>query len=403
MDNLNLKTKLRRAERGRQLRAFLLVLPLFAFLIGVFVVPIGMVMFYAVVSDEMQEALPLSSEMLVAWDGKSEPSEEMFAVLIPEIAQAYESKTIARAATRLNQEASGMRSDVMKLARRAGDMTPPYRDAAIKSDPAWGEITQWRHMKAAASLYTPSYILKVLDREQTFDGAIVEVDPSQQLYITFLKRTFWISLITTLACIVIGYPLAYFAAHARPAIAYLVLAAVLLPFWISILVRTAAWMTVLQQEGIINSLLLDLGLIDTPIQMIFNRFGVYVAMIHVLLPFLVLPIYNVMRTINPAHIRAALSLGAKPWKAFVTVYMPQSLPGVSAGALLAFILALGYYITPTLVGGPSDQMLSFLVTQFALELGNWHMAGAAATLLLIATLLSYAVFRKLFGARGFSI
>ena len=126
-------------------------------------------------------------------------------------------------------------------------------------------------------------------------------------------------------------------------------------------------------------------------------------MIHVLLPFVVLPIYSVMRNINPAHIRAALSLGAPPWKAFITVYLPQSLPGVSAGALLAFILALGYYITPILVGGASDQMLSYLVTQFALELGNWNMAGAAATLLLVSTLISYAIFRMLFGARNFSL
>jgi putative spermidine/putrescine transport system permease protein len=294
-----------------------------------------------------------------------------------------------------------MRSLVMQAARKADTLTPPYRATFAAIDPRWDDIATWRAMRSAAGPLTPRYLLQVLDLEREWDGSIVRVPPDRAVYIGYLARTFWMSIVVTLLCIAIGYPLAFYAAHCRPLARTLVLAAVLLPFLVSVLVRTAAWIVVLQKNGIVNSLLLRLGLVDQPLPLIFDRFGVYVVMVHVLLPFLVLPLYSVMRTIPALHMRAASSLGATPLSAFLSVYLPQSLPGLSAGALLVFILSLGYYTTPALVGGPGDQMLSSLVTEFALEIGNWGMASAAATLLLVSTLISYLVFARLFGARGF--
>ena len=398
---IDLRAGLRRAERGRQLRAFALVSPLLAFLLAIFVLPIASTLLFSVSSTEMRAALPRTTAALASWTGEAVPSEPAYAALAADLAQGYAQKTVAGIATRLNQEIPGMRSLVMQTARKAETLTPPFRAAFAAIDPRWDDIATWRAMRSAAGPLTPRYLLQVLDLEREWDGGIVRVPPDRAVYIGYLARTFWMSIVVTLLCIAIGYPLAFYAAHCRPLARTLVLAAVLLPFLVSVLVRTAAWIVVLQKNGIVNSLLLRLGLVDQPLPLIFDRFGVYVVMVHVLLPFLVLPLYSVMRTIPALHMRAASSLGATPLSAFLSVYLPQSLPGLSAGALLVFILSLGYYTTPALVGGPGDQMLSSLVTEFALEIGNWGMASAAATLLLVSTLISYLVFARLFGARGF--
>jgi len=172
---------------------------------------------------------------------------------------------------------------------------------------------------------------------------------------------------------------------------------VLLPFWTSLLVRTVAWVVLLQKEGVLNSMLLSLSIVNEPLKMIYNRFAVYVAMIHVLLPFMVLPLYSVMRSISPTYLRAASSLGATPWTAFRRVYMPQTLPGIAAGCLMVFIQALGYYITPALVGGADDQMISYFIAFYASKTVNWGMAAALSIMLLASTLVLYAVYNRLIG------
>lgn len=397
----DLKRRLRRAERNRRLCAFGLTLPLLLFLLTVFVAPIAYILFLAVASSEMGEAMPRTTVALETWDGRALPGESVFAAVAADLAEGYEAKTVAGVGTRLNYEISGFRSVVMRTARQAARMRAPFKDAMIARDEAWADPSYWKAMKRSSGPMTDLYILQVVDLERDYGGSIVAVPEDRAFYLDYLLRTFWISFSVTVLCLVIGYPIAFFAAHSRSCWGYVVLGAVLLPFWISVLVRTAAWMIVLQKEGVINGLLVSTGLIDEPLQLIFNRFGVYVAMVHVLLPFVVMPLYSTMRTIPELHLKAAGSLGASPLSAFLTVYFPQTLPGLSAGALLVFILALGYYITPALVGGPGDQMLSYLVTQFALELGNWGMAAAAATLLLLCTFITYGVFRLVLGARGF--
>ena len=223
------------------------------------------------------------------------------------------------------------------------------------------------------------------------------VPPEQAIYVNILLRTFWIGFVVTAFCLLLGYPLAYKLASLPTGIGNLLMILVLLPFWTSLLVRTGAWVVLLQREGPVNGLLQALRLTDQPLQLVYNRFGVYVAMTHILLPFMVLPLYSVMRGIPREYMRAAASLGARPLRAFVRVYLPQTMPGIGAGCLLVFILAIGYYITPTLVGGANDQMVSYFVAFFTNQTINWGMAAALGAVLLIATLALFALYARLVG------
>lgn len=219
------------------------------------------------------------------------------------------------------------------------------------------------------------------------------------MHVDVLIRTFVVSASVTVICLFLGYPLAALIARSKGAVANTLLILVLLPFWTSLLVRTSAWVVLLQGRGVINSALIWLGLIDPahPLDLIYNRIGVLIAMTHILLPFMVLPIYSVMKSIPPVYLRAASSLGAPPMSAFFRIYLPMSMPGVSAGGLLVFILALGYYITPALVGGPGDQMVSYFIAYYSNQVTNWGMAAALSTILLVAVLILYAVYNRIVG------
>jgi putative spermidine/putrescine transport system permease protein len=178
---------------------------------------------------------------------------------------------------------------------------------------------------------------------------------------------------------------------------------VLLPFWTSLLVRTAAWVVVLQREGMVNTVLMRLGLITEPLTLIYNRTGVLIAMTHVLLPFMILPLYSVLKGIAPHYMRAAASLGAPPVVAFLRVYLPMAAPAIAAGSVMVFILAMGYYITPALVGGGADQMLSYFVATYTTDTGNWGLASALGLMMLVTTLALYGVAHKLSGGRALSM
>ena len=397
-DPRSLRGQLRRAERGRQLAAFSLVVPLLAFMLVFFVLPIGKMLLLSVQSGEVAEAMPRSVEALRAWDGRDLPDEATVAVFGQELAAAQKERRLAGAAKRLNAEDSGFRTLLNTTARKLPEQAPPsWREALVAIDPAWGQHTTWAAIRRASSAYTDLYLLAALDLKRDADGAIVRVQGDQAIYLAVLGRTFWISLMVTLVCLVLGYPLAYRLATLPPRQSNLLMILVLLPFWTSLLVRTGAWVVLLQKEGLVNTTLQWLGLTSEPLALIYNRFGVYVAMIHVLLPFMVLPLYSVMRGIPPVFMRAASSLGAPPFTAFRQVYVPQTLPGVGAGCLLVFILAVGYYITPALVGGAADQMLSYFVAFYTIQTVNWGMAAALGTLLVVATLILYVAYARVVG------
>ncbi len=215
-------------------------------------------------------------------------------------------------------------------------------------------------------------------------------------YVRVFGITLQIALGVTAATLLLGYPVAYALASLAPTQANLLMILVLVPFWTSILVRSYAWMVLLGQEGLINQLIQTTGVSDGPVKLLNTRFAVYVAMVHILLPFMILPLYAVMRGIDRNFPRAAEGLGARPVTVFRRVFLPLSLPGISAGCLVVFILALGFYITPALLGGQRDVMVSMLIQQQVTQL-NWGIASALALILLTVALVVYALFTRILG------
>jgi len=400
-DRRSLETKLRAADRRRKLRAFLLVAPLLAFILVIFVGPILSLLYFSIDDPKLPRTLPLTAAAVAVWDGAELPDESVYAALVADLKVAYEAKTAAAIAMRLNYEISGFRSMVMRTGRKISRIEgPSYKAALIGFDKRWGDITYWRAIKAAGGPFTTRYLLAAVDLKRHWDGSVGLAPEDRTIYIDYLKRTLWISFWVLFYCVVIGYPMAYLIATVGKRLSRIMLILVLLPFWTSLLVRTAAWVVLLQNQGVVNDILLFTGLVSEPLTLIFNRLGVYIAMVHILLPFLILPLYAVMKNIPESHMRAASSLGARPLAAFLSVYLPQTLPGLGAGCLLVFILALGFYITPALIGGGSDQMLSYLIAQFALQTGNWGMASAIGILLLLSVGALYPVYRGLVGRGG---
>jgi putative spermidine/putrescine transport system permease protein len=340
--------------------------------------------------------------MLRQWDRRKDPDEAMFAVLGRDIEASAKAHTVATAARRLNYAIDDGRSLVMDTGRalRKLDAEPAsWREALVAANPAWGEKKTWITLAEASGPLTDFYLLTAVDLERDSANRIVHRPAQQSLYIEVLERTVLISVTVTVLCLLLGFPLAYYVASAPPNRAGLLMILVLLPLWTSLLVRTVAWIVLLQDQGIVNQMLVAAGLIDHPIRLIFNRTGVVIAMTHVLLPFMVLPIIATMKSIPPTYVRAAISLGAHPAVAFWKVYLPQTLPGVAAGTLLVFIMALGYYITPALVGGADDQMISYFIAYYLNEVVNWGMASALGALLLVATLILVALLGRMTGGR----
>ncbi len=392
-----LKRRLRRAERARQFRALGLVLPLLLFLLFTFVVPIAGMIWRSVDDWEVPQVLPHTVAALSGWNGRDLPDEKVFAALAGDLQVARAAGTVAVAAKRLNYVVNGFRTILTSTARNlktAPDLGAA-KEALIAINPAWGERTTWAAIKSASGPVTSYYLLAAVDLTRDVNGAVVASPEDQAIYRDVFGRTFAIGFGVTALCLLLGFPVAYLLANLPAGQSNLLMIFVLLPFWTSLLVRTCAWIVILQSEGIVNGSLQWLGLIDAPLRLIYNRFGVYMAMTHVLLPFMILPLYSVMRSISPAYLRAAASLGAPPATAFRRIYLPQTIPGIGAGCLLVFILAIGYYITPALVGGAGDQMISAFIAFYTTETVNWGLASALGAVLLLSTLVLAMVYGKL--------
>lgn len=385
---------------SHRLPALLLILPLGLFLAFNFLFPIGVMLSRAVLEREVPAAWPNTAAALSDWRGERLPDSGVVARFAEELRRSREDGTLSAAANRLNYDIGGFRSLLRHTA--AALPLPPDRpplEALIAIDARWGEAETWNAIKRACGPLTSFYLLASLDLRLAAAGRVVSVPDDRALFLDVFARTFWIGTVVTLACLVLGYPLAYLLATRPAHIAYPLLILVLLPFWTSILVRTTAWVVLLQRNGVVNDLLQWLQLVSAPVDLIYNRVGVYVAMTHVLLPFLVLPLYGVMKGISRDGMRAAASLGAPPLLAFRKTYVPHTIPGVIAGSLIVFMLALGYYVTPALVGGPDDQMIAYFVASYTNQSLNWGMAAALSVLLLLATLLLIGLYRSLVGAR----
>lgn len=395
-----LRRALHRGERRRSWLSLALIAPLVLFLVANFFAPIVMLLARAVTDREVTEAWPRTAAALREWHGEQLPDEGIMRLFVEELAAARARDKLSAAANRLNYDLPGARSLVLRTASALPVTAQSAPLAALNAiDPRWGERRTWTAIQQASGPYTPFYLLATLDLRRDADGEILRTAANEAVFIDVLARTFWISAVVALLCAVLGYPLAYVMAGLPERYANLLLILVLLPFWTSVLVRTTAWMVLLQDRGLINELLTRLGVIAEPLELIYNRSGVYIAMTHVLLPYFVLPLYGVMKRVPPATMRAALSLGATPAQAFWRVYFPQTRPGVAAGALIVFILGLGYYITPALVGGAADQMISHFIAFYTNQSLNWGMAAALSLLLLFATSLLLLLYWRIAGQR----
>ncbi len=380
-----------------------LIIPLIAFNIVFFVFPLSLVILMSVRDTKFVDALPNTAAALLQWSGDELPGEAVFGILVADLREAARRRVLPGAAQRLNYELPGFNSLLINTGRRAAELAPPYKEALVALDARWGDLDHWRVAASASSPYTTYFLLASLDLKRQPDGTVERAPPDKRLYIATLGRTLWISVAVTLLCLLAGFPMAYLISVSAGGMRAFLIGCVMVPFWMSLLVRTSAWVVLLQKNGLVNDSLRWLGVIDQPLPLIFNRPGVYVAMSHILLPFMILPIYSVMQGIRKDQLRAAASLGARPTAAFVSVYLPQTLPGIAAGSLLVFIMSIGFYVTPALVGSGSDQMLSYLIAQFTTQNANWGMASSLALLLMLTVVVTFVAVDRLAGARRSSL
>lgn len=402
-DGTPLKVSLARALRRQKLNAFLLVLPLLLFILITFVAPIADMLFRSVENDIVPNTLPRTVIELSDWqaDSTEAPDEATFVALYEDLKLAVDAKLHTRLGSRLNYEQSGIASLFRKTGRRVKrriDPTQPLKPQFVKIDKRWADPEVWSTLKLYSGPYTSGYFLSAVDLELAPDG--VRSKPEQeQIYIFLLERTMFLSLTITFSCLLLGYPVAFLLAKLPMRASNMLMILVLLPFWTSLLVRTSAWKVLLQQQGVINDILVWVGLVadNARLELINNQTGTIIAMTHILLPFMILPLYSVMKTIPPTYERAAKSLGATNWTAFWRVYFPQTIPGIGAGAILVFILAIGYYITPELVGGTSGTFISNRIAYHISSSLNWGLGAALGTILLLLVLALYWTYDKIVG------
>ncbi|MEN8659195.1 ABC transporter permease [Marivita sp.] len=297
---------------------------------------------------------------------------------------------------------SGPRADMLQAAAAlvaSPDFeTIAFSDGFEEIDEDWVDPAIWQTIKTYSPAYTSGYFLNSVDMQKTPEGSALR-DEDERIYGLLFQRTMFMSMVITISCILLGYPIAYLLSNLPSRTANLLMILVLLPFWTSLLVRTSAWKVMLQQQGVINDTLVWLGLVadDARLTMINNQFGTIVAMTHILLPFMILPMYSVMSTIPPTYVRAAKSLGATNWTTFWRVYFPQSVPGIGAGSILVFILSIGYYITPEIVGGTSGIFISNRIAYHISSSLNWGLAAALGTILLVVVLVLYWAYDRIVG------
>ena len=392
-----------RAEQYRQARhkaardALLFALPLLLFLLATFIAPIALLLARSVQNPEVPEALPTLARAVQQFEGTGLPDESVYKVLATDLLAASQSSSLGVAARRLNFYQTEMRSLMMRSARNLPEASSDWKTTLIGIDPRWGQTETWQILRRSAQSPTPDYLLEAAGLRVDAQGSVVLGDSQNSVYLHAFGRTVWISALVTVICLLLAYPVAWRLATLPAKQSSRLLLLVIVPFWTSLLVRITAWYVLLQSGGVVNSLLSSLKLISEPLPLVFNRFGVLIGMTHVLLPYMILAIYSVMKGVSPTYMRAAQSLGAHPVTAFIRVYVPQTLSGVGAGCFLVFVLGLGYYITPALLGGAGDQMISQLIAQQTNELLNWGLAGALSAYLVIFTVVFYLIFNRLVG------
>ena len=399
-DGLPLEVSLKKAERRNKLRALFLVAPLFLFLVITYLFPIGDMLFRSIDDRMITSMVPKTYKSMEQWDGKELPEEPVYAAIYEDLSFLKKNKTYGKIIARLNYEKGGFSSLIKKTVRKINKFEKGnYKEQFIKTHKRWGQIEYLRALKNTAPKYTVAKYLKGVDLLFDEDKNIIQVEESRRIHKILWIRTFNVALWVTVFCFILAYPISHLLATLPMKYSNLLMICVLLPFWTSLLVRTSSWMVLLQQQGPINDLIVMLGIApndDRP-ELMYNVIGTFVAMTQILLPFMVLPIYSVMKTISPSLMRAGKSLGGTPFVTFRKVYFPLTVPGIGAGCLLVFIISIGYYITPALVGGASGSLISNTIAYHMKSSLDWAFASALGTMLLVGVLTIYWIYNKLVG------
>ena len=421
-DGVPLKVSLRKTERKNKIRAFLLVFPLLIYILITFVLPIADMLLRSVDDQHINLVYPLTFKEYQKWDRKDLPPEEVYKAMYTELGSVIpnvvdtegltkaelkrkRSQEVGKALTRMNYSKSGWKSMIKKTRRailkqiKKGEIPESYKETMIEINKGWGDQLYWRSMAQMLEPRTAIYYWNAVDRTYDIEKNVVMQEENRRMYMKTWWKTLKVSIYVTVYCLILGFPVAHLLANLPLRYSNLLMIFVLLPFWTSLLVRTTAWIVMLQQNGVINGVLVWLGILsdDGRIQMVYNMTGTIIAMTQILLPFMILPLYSVMKVIPKSHMRAAMNLGAKPSKAFLKVYLPQTIPGMSAGGLLVFVLAIGYFITPELVGGKDGQLIGHWIAYHLKTTLNWGLASALGALLLGAMLILYWVYNKIVG------
>lgn len=393
----------RRDLTRRRLAALALVAPLLLFVAFAFFAPIASMLNRSVYNPTVSELIPDTLAQLREWDGEGLPARPVLTAMAIDLKRLQNERNAGKLADEINRRLPGSSSVIKATARQIAqnsdeELAEKGGALLLAAHKMWSDPKLWATVKVVGQVYTINNFLTALDREQTIGpDSRIQARQSAQVYIPLYIKTLRDALIITLLCIVLGYPLAYVIAGASPRTANILIILVLLPFWTSVLVRTTAWIALIQTNGVVNTVLTRLGLITQPLEMLYTEFATVLVMTHILLPFMVLPLYAAMKGIDPSYMKAAMSLGARPVPAFIRVYLPMTLPGLSAGALLVFIISVGFFIIPALVGGTEGQMISNLIAFHMQQSSNWELAAALGALLLILILILYWIYDRLIG------
>jgi len=379
--------------------------PLLFFILFTFLIPIGDMLLRSVDDSYINTVFPKTFEEYKKWDKQDLPSEELYKTMFFEIKEGS-GYSIGKATTRMNYAKSGWKSLLKKSKRKFKKIEDgPYKEQMIVIDKRWADMEYWKAIGVMVDPITAGYYLNAIDLKYNADKEIIRQKENRRIYIKTWIKTFKVSVLVMFFCLILGYPISYLLATLPLKYSNLLMICVLLPFWTSLLVRTVAWMVMLQQKGVFNNLLVMSHIIadENRFQLMYNQTATIIVMTQILLPFMVLPLYSVMKTISPNYMRAALNLGASPLHAFYKVYMPNSIPGVSAGCMLVFILAIGYYITPELVGGKDGQMIGNWIAYHLKTTLNWGLCAALGAILLGVLTVLYWVYNKLVGIENIKL
>jgi putative spermidine/putrescine transport system permease protein len=404
-DGIPLKVSLQKSERKNKIRAFLLVVPLLFFILFTFLVPIGDMLLRSVDDSYINTVFPKTFEKYKKWDRQDLPSEELYKTMFFEVKEGS-GFSIGKATTRMNYAKSGWKSLLKKSKRKFKKIEEgPFKEQMIAIDKRWADMEYWKALGVMVDPTTAGYFLNAVDLKYDVDKEVVRQKENRRIYIHTWFKTFKVSVLVMFFCLILGYPVSYLLATLPLKYSNLLMICVLLPFWTSLLVRTVAWMVMLQQKGVFNNLLVMSHIIadENRFQLMYNQTATIIVMTQILLPFMVLPLYSVMKTIPPTYMRAALNLGASPLHAFYKVYMPNSVPGISAGCMLVFILAIGYYITPELVGGKDGQMIGNWIAYHLKTTLNWGLCAALGAILLGVMTVLYWAYNKLVGIENIKL